>query len=66
MVQEIKKIYEEVNRDEGGKVLEPNYIFLSAFLNLKVFKKHCESIGVEYFFEKPVSVSKLSELLNIL
>jgi hypothetical protein len=51
-------MYREVNGKGACKMLEPNYIFLSAFLDLKVFRKHCESIGVEYFFEKPISVSK--------
>ena len=51
-------MYLEVNKDVGERVLEPNYIFLSAFLDLEAFKKHCKSNGIEYVFEKPVNVSK--------
>ena len=57
-VQEIKKLYSSIN--EGKKydsdfVQEPSYIFLSGHVANEGFKKHCRSLGVEYFFEKPVT-----------
>jgi CheY-like chemotaxis protein len=68
-VQEVKKLFSQIN--EGKKydsdlLQEPSYIFLSGHVANEGFKNHCRSLGVEYFFEKPVSPQKLSEMLSIL
>jgi CheY-like chemotaxis protein len=62
-VQAIKRIYQSINDDEGRNLVEPNYIFLSAHIANLSFQTHCRNIGVEYFFEKPVSPDKLNLML---
>jgi len=59
-------MYEEINREQGLNLIEPNYIFLSAHVSNLSFQNHCRSIGVEHFFEKPVSADKLHQMLKIL
>ncbi len=62
-VQAIKRMYESIKNEEGRNLLEPNYIFLSAHIANLSFQNHCKTIGVEYFFEKPVSPDKLNLML---
>ena len=65
-VQAIKRMYQNINDDEGRNLVEPNYIFLSAHIANLSFQNHCKNVGVEYFFEKPVSPDKLHLMLQIL
>jgi len=62
-VQEIKRIYENMNIEDDLDLIEPTYIFLSAHISNLYFQNHCKRIGVEHFFEKPVSPDKLNLLL---
>jgi len=58
-------MFSEINQS-SELLQEPYYIFLSGHVANEGFKKHCRSLGVEYFFEKPVSHDKLNEMLYIL
>ena len=47
-------------------IIQPIFIFMSANSYEKAFIEHAKSIGVNFFFEKPIHPRELKYLVKIL
>ena len=57
VVEEVKAMYknaQESLRERGVELVEPLYVFLTAFSSIAL-RKHLVNLGVTHIYEKPIS-----------
>ena len=72
VVKELKEFYNQIVTENDQMLTrelflqEPIYIFLSSHAGNNIFLKYCREQGVQHFFEKPISNTKLKTLLCLI
>jgi len=55
VIEHLRRYIESVNVNSSCKVIEPTFVFLTAYSS-KAFKQHAKNLGVENVFEKPLQL----------
>ena len=66
VLTEVKEFYKAKARvlaEKGVSLIEPEYVFLTAYMS-KTFRKHLESKGVTQIYEKPLLDNELEKILH--
>lgn len=61
-VKQLRKHIASVNQTSSVQVVEPNIVFLTAYLTMQ-FKKQLEELKITAHYDKPVELSTLSYIL---
>ena len=61
---EIKDYFRNVNNmtDDGVEVLAPKIVLLTSYLT-PTLRQHLKSLGCKYFYDKPLSLQQLRDIL---
>lgn len=62
VLERVRRFCNLTNANEGIKVVEPVFIFLTAF-STQTFKSHLKSLEVEHCYEKPLQLDQLERII---